>query len=344
MTRYTLRTFRPADEAASLAVTNGEALALRGEPDFTPAQWRAFLETPRLDPHLNIAVAAALDADGRETGLLLGVSDIDCEYLESDHTAEAWGDCAVDPLVLGHGIGTALLGWGDARALALAAETGVAASARVRMRRATMPENTAAVALLEAHGYARVRLFYRMALDLTTWPVPDVLPAFPPNLALRPFRFEEDGHALYQAQQEIWRDHWGFAPETYDYFRQMVYQRPEADARLWRVLWDVDTGEIAAFAANRAYSDEARDEGWIAMVGTRRPYRRQGLASALLVHSFAAFRAAGFRRAMLGVDAASPTNALALYARVGMQPYQTRAVYEKTLRPHAQPTATQEAE
>ncbi|HVM70013.1 MAG TPA: GNAT family N-acetyltransferase, partial [Gaiellaceae bacterium] len=69
--------------------------------------------------------------------------------------------------------------------------------------------------------------------------------------------------------------------------------------------------------------------GHVSLLGVRRPWRRRGLGEALLLHSFAAFRAAGYRRGTLGVDASSPTGATRLYERVGMRVYRDTVFLER---------------
>ena len=81
--------------------------------------------------------------------------------------------------------------------------------------------------------------------------------------------------------------------------------------------------EVAGFSVNY-YSPEENerkgiDEAWIGDLGTRRPWRKQGIATALLNHSMLAFQAAGIPHASLGVDSENPTGALGVYERVGFK-------------------------
>ena len=64
----------------------------------------------------------------------------------------------------------------------------------------------------------------------------------------------------------------------------------------------------------------------------RRPWRRQGLGEALLLHSFRAFRERGFTRGTLGVDASSPTGATRLYERAGMTIYRDTVFLDRPAR------------
>ena len=74
-----------------------------------------------------------------------------------------------------------------------------------------------------------------------------------------------------------------------------------------------------------------RDRVYVARVSVRRPWRRRGLARALLAGSLVAAREAGFTSASLGVDTDSPTGATALYESLGFVPEKTFTTYRKPL-------------
>ncbi len=81
-------------------------------------------------------------------------------------------------------------------------------------------------------------------------------------------------------------------------------------------------------------------EGWVGQLGVRRAWRRRGLATALLVRSMEAFRAAGLEAATLGVDTENPTGALGIYERVGFRPIRR---FVRLRRPLGPPAAAQGA-
>jgi mycothiol synthase len=58
---------------------------------------------------------------------------------------------------------------------------------------------------------------------------------------------------------------------------------------------------------------------WLESVFTRRPWRRRGLARALIGATLVELRERGIEEAMLGVDAENPTGALALYEGLGFE-------------------------
>ena len=69
--------------------------------------------------------------------------------------------------------------------------------------------------------------------------------------------------------------------------------------------------------------------GWVRVLGVLRSHRRRGIGEALLRHAFAEFKRRGFERVGLGVDASSPTGAVALYERAGMHVARTSLQLEK---------------
>ena len=68
------------------------------------------------------------------------------------------------------------------------------------------------------------------------------------------------------------------------------------------------------------------------MLGVRRPWRRRGLGTALLRHSFRELRARGCERARLMVDGENLTGAVQLYERAGMHVARRAERYWKELR------------
>jgi ribosomal protein S18 acetylase RimI-like enzyme len=89
--------------------------------------------------------------------------------------------------------------------------------------------------------------------------------------------------------------------------------------------------ELAGFSICRQDTNDPA-AGHVELLGVRRPWRRQGLGEALLLHSFQAFRQLGWTRGTLGVDASSPTGATRLYERAGMRVYRDTLFLERPRR------------
>lgn len=179
-------------------------------------------------------------------------------------------------------------------------------------------------AALWARGFQVVRSSFTMEIDLET---PTEEPAWTGGLTSRPFERGEE-RALYDAYVEAFADHWGFVPESFaDWCTWNL--GPNPDTSLWRLVQD--GAEIAALCMSGPSRGDDQTVGWIATVATRRPWRRRGLARALLLESFGLFRSIGRRRAGLGVDSENTTGAIALYQGVGMHQTSRSDTWERVL-------------
>jgi ribosomal protein S18 acetylase RimI-like enzyme len=66
-------------------------------------------------------------------------------------------------------------------------------------------------------------------------------------------------------------------------------------------------------------------------VFTRRPWRKRGLANALIARSLAVIKERGMDTTILGVDADNPTGALGLYERNGFQVFERSTAWRRPL-------------
>lgn len=218
------------------------------------------------------------------------------------------------------GIGTALLRDNISRMRALAAGHD---SARPKTLGTFTNERSAgAVVLVEGHGYRPVRWFFDMQrrIDGDLPPIPDL----PAGLEVRPVA-AKDGWAIWEADHDAFRDHWGGHDASEGAYRRWV-ESPEFDPSLFVVAFESD--QIAGAVLNAIYPDENEDlgirRGWLDSVFTRRAWRRRGLARTLIVRSLHLLRQRGMEAAVLGVDADNPSGALSLYEAAGF------AVTERT--------------
>ncbi len=171
------------------------------------------------------------------------------------------------------------------------------------------------IAQIEQHGFRPIRHFYRMRRDLSQ-PIPAA--ALAEGLTLRPYAPELD-RAMLETFNEAFHDHWGFEPTTYEEWQMFLTESPNFRPALTFAAMDGD--QVVGLSLNtinpEANQRHGVNEGWIAELGVRRPWRKRGVATALLCHSMQAFKAAGLDHATLGVDTESLTGALRLYERLG---------------------------
>jgi mycothiol synthase len=244
------------------------------------------------------------------------------EFFNEHEHARLRTDGYVHPEFKGRGIGTSLLRIIEQRARAeiALAEPDV----RVSIRSTTDLRDAVGIDLHRNEGYQPLRYHWRMEIVLDG-PPPE--PKFPKGIELRPFVRGKHDVAVWQAQNEAFRDHWGSHDVTLEEWKRSRFEDPEFDPTLWQIAWDGD--QVAGFSLNRY----RMGIGWIRTLGVRRPWRKRGLGEALLLHSFSEFYRRGTKTIGLGVDAQNPTGATRLYQKVGMYAASEFVTYEKELRP-----------
>ena len=128
--------------------------------------------------------------------------------------------------------------------------------------------------LLEGAGYAPVRRVYMMAIDLEQAPHP---PEWPEGLRVRTFAPGQDERATHEAVEDASRDLWGRPYSPFERFLKMT-EHEVFDPSPWFLAWDGPA--ISGVILCKLVAGQ----GWVAVVGERRPWRGRGLA--LLRHAF----------------------------------------------------------
>lgn len=296
----TSRTPSAADAEAVAALLTRVALA-DGDSPVDAAEIRLWLTSPSLDP----SDFQLFELDGEP----VAYADV---YVPGGQSEKAWADVRT---VVEHRSGPveeAALAWAEARA------------ARHGVRRVLTQSVPGAghEKLLEARGYGPVRHSFTMAIDLAE--APDA-PAWPDGIVVRRFEPGEE-RAVHAAADEAFADHWEHTPAPFEHWLHHMTERDGYDPSLWFVA--LDGGELAGVCLCRIRDGE---RGWCDTLAVRRPWRRRGLGSALLLHAFAEFRSRGLARAGLGVDGENTTGAVALYERLGMRVARRYDTWERTL-------------
>ena len=299
-------TLRPPcadDFDAMLELMNAHQLAAFGEADTTAEELRLWLTTPYVEVENDIRV---LERDGR----LIGYADVDATREEPPLW---WCDVKVDPQADANEVVPTLVSWLEERA-----EHG-------RLRVWTSEDDRRITDAFTALGFAPARHSYRMEIDLDGEPRQ---PAWPEGISVRPV-LEDEHQLVFDAVVEVWRDTSDPIDETFDEWAHWTTRSETFDPTLWFLAFADD--ELAGFSLCRQSPTDPK-AGHVGTLGVRRPWRKQGLGEALLVHSFAAFRGRGWSRGTLGVDASSPTGATRLYERAGMRVYRDTAFFERAVR------------
>lgn len=314
---FTIRNFRWDDLDQVTEVLAAEMKAIGEMVSVSAETLRMEFTAPGMDAERDLAVAEL--PDGRVVGLSM---------VEFDEAGKMWCDCAVHPDFLHHGIGAALIQHSEAYVLQRA-EHEVPPEKPIAIDRIAVDTQKEAHALFETFGYTPKRAYYVMQIDLDL-DQPLEVPPLPEGIELRPYdpSHKEQVHAVHM---ETFLDHWNYDQMPLDEWAHYVHDAPNTDpVKLWQIAWDGD--QIAAVSLNRYQDSPDGKIGWIGSLGVRRPWRKQGLAQALLVRSFEGFRQQGIKTVGLAVDSSSLTNAVALYERAGMHVHTRRLMVRKMLR------------
>lgn len=210
-----------------------------------------------------------------------------------------------------------LLDWGEERARMLAK------GRPGRMHSSAESENGLLAGILRERGYERVRHFFTMEIDLG--PEPEQ-PVWPDDVSVRSFRPGEE-RAVYEVDMEAFQDHWDFFPVPFEEWRDYFLESSDFDPELW--LLATDGNAIAGTAL--CTSERKPGIGWVNVLAVRRPWRRRGLGTALLLHAFRELRNRGRAKAALNVDGENLTGAVRLYERAGMHVAHREDSYRKEL-------------
>lgn len=192
----------------------------------------------------------------------------------------------VDPSREGEGAGTALLEWAEQRAR----ERGEA-----RLRQGIGSRATSARELLQAHGFAVVRSYYRLERDLGDEGEPG-------------FRALDPADALFAVYDAAFSRIPDYVHRPEDAWTARHLRAHNLDPATSRV----EPGK--GFTLVRRWDDGV---AYVELLAVHPDHAGHGLGGALLRATFAAAAANGYTRVTLNVASDNP-NALRLYERVGM--------------------------
>ncbi|MBF2074770.1 MAG: GNAT family N-acetyltransferase [Synechococcales cyanobacterium C42_A2020_086] len=272
---------------------------------------------PGFDPTQNVRLWE--DAAGE----LIAYAEL---WIPVEFTDTADGLCwfRVRPDARHQGLETNILTWAETRVLQVAAQTGLPPRLAVGCR----DDQTDRIALYERHGFVYERCFLKMERSLAE-PIPE--PQLPQGFRVVPLGGVEHAAAWVEMCNQTFIDHWNFRPYTVEEHRYWL-TTPKYCPELDLVAVAPD-GTFAAFCVAHIDAEENqhlnRQDGWISTLGTRRGFRRQGLARAMLLTGLQRLQAAGMDTALLGVDTENPNNAQTLYESVGFRKRHANLSYAK---------------
>jgi mycothiol synthase len=296
------------------------------ELDGVPHRWQlSDAETYYRNPSESFDAARDVtiaELDGR----IVGFSERAWVDTTLDGFREYRNDGGVLPELRRQGIGTQILRDSIQRSLELARSHGID---RPRILGSWSKERqTGKAALLESFGFEPARWFFDMERDLSQ-PIPEV--DLPGEIEVREVTAAQL-RRIWDADVEAFIDHWGGFDASEQNFKRYISD-PNFDPTLWVIAWEGD--EIAGGVINAIEKEENEmlgvKRGWLHSVFTRRPWRKRGLANALIARSLVKIRDCGMDTGILGVDADNPTGALGLYERNGFVVVERSTAWRKPL-------------
>jgi mycothiol synthase len=319
---FTARGANLDDVKAGLVLFNRWSRSVIGRDEITVADAiRNEWVSPGFDPAEDIRLVFT------PNGQMVGYIEV---WTTSKPPVHPWMWGRVDPDYEGLGIGTWLLDWAEQRALQ--ALPSLPTELRFAPRVGTYREAQKPKKLFDDMGYRYIRSSYHMLIEMDG-PVPEA--EFPEGIIVRAYNPLTDAEAVYCAQTDSFRDHFGFVEEPLEEglkrFKHF-WEQEGFDPNLLFLAIDGPSGEIAGISLCPPHSIDDPQMGWVGTLGVRRPWRKRGIGLALLRHSFNEFYRRGKRKVGLGVDAQNLTGALRLYENAGMHILQASDLYEKELR------------
>ncbi|MBI5962815.1 MAG: GNAT family N-acetyltransferase [Chloroflexi bacterium] len=187
------------------------------------------------------------------------------------------------------------------------------------------------VILLEKYGYKPIRYFHEMVRP-SLEDIPDF--ALPAGLEVRSV-LPEHYRQIWAAAEEAFRDHWGYSQSTDEDYQAWLTDKTIFQPSLWQVAWDMETNQVAGQV--RTFIDHAQNEkfdrrrGYTEFISVRRPWRKRGLARALIVRSLQAQKEQGMTESALGVDTENLSGATHVYEDCGFRVIKRNTIYRKPL-------------
>ena len=232
---------------------------------------------------------------------------------------------AIHPQARDSDLAEAISTWAEEQVLRLGAQLGVPIVLHSGCRDTVTTRKTQ----LQQLGFTPERSFWRLQRSLT---LPISKAPLPDGWRLRCV-VTTDAEKWVKMFNQTFVDHWNHSPMTVEEFRHWC-EGSQYDPNLDFVI-EAPAGELAAFAYSEINPERnarlGKQEGYICLLGTRRGYRRLGLARALLAESLQRLKLLGMTTATIDVDSQNPSGAVKLYQSVGFEQQRSSTVYRKVV-------------
>ncbi len=232
------------------------------------------------------------------------------------------------------GIGESMLHWMENRMQTLAKSHSTMETGLLEVF--VSDSNAGHATMLEKNNYKPIRYFIEMVRpnleNIPDFPLPE-------GLEVRPV-LPEHHRAIWEADTEAFQDHWGYSIPTEEDYQSWRENKIIFQPELWQIAWNIESNEIAGqvrtfinTAENEKYN---RKRGYTEFISVRRPWRRRGLARALIIRSLRVQKEHGMTESALGADSENISGATRVYEDCGFRATKRNAIYRKPVKPFEQ--------
>lgn len=195
----------------------------------------------------------------------------------------------------------------------------------------TEKDKVACKSLFESMGFQLIRVFSHMRRSLETIPS-DIGEHKEVKIGVMQ-RNMDDIKLLNWLENETFKEHFDFRPQTIEETRYFVETRPWCDIAeyFFAYLNDKPVGHVGVGIDTKFIKYKGIRRGWIMTIGVLKPLRIKGIGTALMLHGLKFLKSKGMNEAELGVDDSNPTKAIELYKKVGFKVVKKDLTYLKTI-------------
>jgi mycothiol synthase len=327
MEQFHLRPYTPQDAQAVVDVINAASMLILGFPravvDAIGNIW-AFKYVPFTSEKVVVTSTQ---------GHVIGYA----YFSNNDNVATEMGG-AVHPAYRNQGVGSVLIAWAESRAKD--ASQNVPVGIKTVLQSSLFEKEYDAIKLYKDHGYAPVREWVHLAIEMNEQPVISSLP----GLTVREMDLDNDWDIVGPAMDEAFTDHWGYIAEELVQPVELDQADPKNEAEAIHPTDDsysnspgycfivLDGETVVGGILCNAKLIERNDTGRVGSIFVRPAYRKRGIAKTLMLTAFDAFWINGVRRVITDTDANSFTDSTRLYKGLGMEIYRSEFTFEKEIR------------
>ena len=185
--------------------------------------------------------------------------------------------------------------------------------------------------LLESHAFSEAYRVYDLIMPGRS-EIPEV--AVPEGYVLETHDVKELSEKamaeIIEAFNESFLDHYNFVPEPKERFMKIMSSVEDPWQAILARKDDAIAGLCLAEKSDRLNAERGENTGWIVILGVRPPYRRRGLARAMLAEAADWLSGQGLESIQIAVQAKNE-NALNLYKSFGFVKQRESISYEKLI-------------